>query len=227
MHGANPQTRTKSPSPTWGGARGRGVRSYGVEVADSRATLAAGVLDVCLHCDYQAITTSVESFSLLLLNPPYDWEAGEAGVKKSRQEYVFLRNTLRRLMPGGILVYIVPLAAITQEKVAKFLSNHFSNIDVFTLPSEEFELFHQVVLFGVHKPLGKIAPVDRGLQRAIRTAPRLRGGAPCQLIERGAGSFGARQRPQRRAIRLQRRLRKTINHCVGQFERQRIAPRLG
>jgi hypothetical protein len=129
-----------------------------VEVADSRATLAAGVLDVCLHCDYQAITTSVESFSLLLLNPPYDWEAGEAGVKKSRQEYVFLRNTLRRLMPGGILVYIVPLAAITQEKVAKFLSNHFSNIDVFTLPSEEFELFHQVVLFGVRKPEPEAEP---------------------------------------------------------------------
>ncbi|HMN26688.1 MAG TPA: DUF6094 domain-containing protein [Caldilineaceae bacterium] len=134
------------------------VHSYGIEVADSRAGTAAQVLDHCLHADYQEVTTRVEAFSLLLLNPPYDWESGEAGVKKNRLEYTFLRNTLRRLMPSGVLVYLVPLAAISEEKVARFLSNHFEQIKVFSLPADEFEVFHQVVLFAVRKAEPEAAP---------------------------------------------------------------------
>jgi type I restriction-modification system DNA methylase subunit len=48
------------------------VQSYGIELADSRAPLAANVLDQVLHADYRDANLSQYAWGLLYLNPPYD-----------------------------------------------------------------------------------------------------------------------------------------------------------
>jgi hypothetical protein len=125
------------------------VRSYGIELADSRAPLAATALDQVLHADYRDANLSQYAWGLLFLNPPYDHEAGNAGTAKNRQEYSFLRDTLIRLQNGGILVYIVPIQLFAQEKVCRVLAANFDQISVWRLPDEEFDMFDQVVLFGI------------------------------------------------------------------------------
>src|SRR5262245_12951209 len=51
------------------------VTTYGIELADARAPLAAQVLDHLLHADYRDAHLSQFAWGLQLLNPPYDFEA--------------------------------------------------------------------------------------------------------------------------------------------------------
>jgi hypothetical protein len=131
------------------------VESYGIELADTRAPLAANVLDHLLHADYREVNLSQFGWGLLFLNPPYDHEAGNAGTAKNRQEYTFLRDTLVRLQNGGVLVYLVPIGLLEQEKVCRVLAANLDRISVWRLPDDEFEQFDQIVLFGIarDKPL--------------------------------------------------------------------------
>lgn len=132
------------------------VQTYGVELSDTRAPLAADVLDQCICADWADITCSHKSISLLWLNPPYDDEVGEKETRKRRLEYIFLQNTLKVLQTGGLLVYIVPLKLLQQKNVAKFLAGYFEGLRIYKLPGGEFERFGQVVLFGYRKPSGSL-----------------------------------------------------------------------
>jgi len=135
---------------------GTQVQTYGVELSDTRAPLAAEVLDQCICADWADITCSHKSISLLWLNPPYDDEVGEKDTRKRRLEYIFLQNTLKVLQTGGLLVYIVPLKLLTQTNVAKFLVGYFEQLQIYKLPGSEFERFGQIVLFGYRKPSGSL-----------------------------------------------------------------------
>lgn len=130
-------------------ATGATVTTYGIELADARAPLAAQCLDHLLHADYQEVVMSQSAWGLLFLNPPYDHEAGNTGTAKSRQEYTFLRNTLRCLQGSGVLVYIVPIQLLAQEKVCRLLAANFERLSVWRLPDDEFDQFDQVVIFGI------------------------------------------------------------------------------
>jgi hypothetical protein len=72
-------------------SRRTGEKAFGIE------TLQANTLDV--RCP-------VESLSLLYLNPPYDFEAGQTG--NQQLELVFLEHTFRWLKPGGVLIFVIP-----------------------------------------------------------------------------------------------------------------------
>lgn len=137
-------------------SHGAQVRTYGVELSDTRAPLAADVLDQCICADWADITCSHKSISLLWLNPPYDDEVGEKETRKRRLEYIFLQNTLKVLQTGGLLVYIVPLKLLQLKNVAKFLVGYFEGLRIYKLLGGEFERFGQVVLFGYRKPSGSL-----------------------------------------------------------------------
>ena len=130
---------------------GAKAQTYGVELSYSRHALAKDVLTECLAADWADVTVAHKSFSLLYLNPPYDTEAGKAGVHKRRLEYVFLQNTLKTLQPGGLLIYIVPLRLMTLANVAKFLAGYFEKISIYKLPEGEYERFGQAVVFAYRK----------------------------------------------------------------------------
>ncbi|MFW8159790.1 DUF6094 domain-containing protein, partial [Klebsiella pneumoniae] len=77
-----------------------GARGFGVELSRERAKRAAA-RGVRVHRG-DAFHFGGEGFSLLWLNPPYDHGEGE------RLEVAFLRHWTEALLPGGVLVYIIP-----------------------------------------------------------------------------------------------------------------------
>jgi hypothetical protein len=163
--------------------QGTQVQTYGVELSDTRAPLAADVLDQCICADWADITCSHKSISLLWLNPPYDDEVGEKETRKRRLEYIFLQNTLKVLQSGGLLVYLVPLKLLQQTNVAKFLAGYFDGLRIYKLPGGEFERFGQVVVFGYRKAAGSLDEAELAkLQQQARLEHLQELDATCQVF---------------------------------------------
>ena len=127
------------------------IETYGVEVSDVRAPIAAERLDKCICADWSTMAASHRAFSVLLLNPPYDNEHGNNGEAKQRLEYTFLRETLDQLMVDGVLVYIVPVAILANDRVRRVLAANFHGLKAYKLPEGEYEQFRQCVIFGYRR----------------------------------------------------------------------------
>jgi hypothetical protein len=94
---------------------------------------------------------SQRAFSLLYLNPPYDWSIKDDDMAPGeRYELAFLRDTFKYLIPFGVLIYLIPHHRL-DKKIAQILAWHFSDVKVFRFPAEEYERFSQIVIFGVLK----------------------------------------------------------------------------
>ena len=138
--------------------------TYGIELDRERGITAQRNLYECLIGDCQTAMVSRHFASLLLLNPPYDWSAaGDALDKSERYERTFLRDTIKSLRPGGVLIYLIPLRRL-DRKVARMLSHRFEKIRLFRLPAELYRRFHQVVVFGVAR--AKLKP-DEAIHRYL------------------------------------------------------------
>ena len=87
-----------------------GAKTYGIEIDKARAKKAKELLGNVLKCGYEQAFVSNSAFSLLFLNPPYDWEAGDES--NERKEKVFLKNTVKYLQPLGLLVGGVPVELV-------------------------------------------------------------------------------------------------------------------
>ena len=71
------------------------AETYGIEIDVERGDKARNVLTRCLIVDYQNTRISHSTFSLLWLNPPYDWSAREDDIETSeRYERTFLRDCI-------------------------------------------------------------------------------------------------------------------------------------
>ena len=81
-------------------------KRYGVELDSHRALEARTILDEVIQGNAFDAKAPVESFSLLYLNPPYDFEVGEG--ENQRMEKLFLDVFFRWLKPGGVLVMVRP-----------------------------------------------------------------------------------------------------------------------
>ncbi len=120
---------------------------YGVELDAGRAeqSRTKGIEVIQGNCfDAQC---PVESFSLIYLNPPYDFEISEQ--KSQRMEKLFLEHVHRWLIRGGILVFVVPAKRITD--CAALLSRDFRDARVYRLTETESARYKQVVLLGVRR----------------------------------------------------------------------------
>ena len=127
------------------------AETYGIEVDLDRGNKARDILNRCLITDYQNTRISHGSFSLLWLNPPYDWATRDSEIEKSeRYERTFLRDCVCYLRPKGILVYLIPQRRL-EGQIARMLSYRFENISVFRFPEESYKKFRQLVIFGVLK----------------------------------------------------------------------------
>lgn len=127
------------------------AKTYGVELDNERGKQAQDKLTQCLITDYQNTRISNSSFSLLWLNPPYDWSSRDNETETSeRYELTFLRNCFLYLCLKGILVYLIPQQRL-DKKIAQILSYRFENISVFRFPEQEYKSFKQLVIFGILK----------------------------------------------------------------------------
>ena len=127
------------------------AETYGIEIDKKRGREAQRKLSKCLITDYKATQITPKFASLLWLNPPYDWAARKGELETSeRYERTFLRDTVKYLIPGGILVYLIPLTRLDRT-IGKMLSYRFENIRLCKFTEGLYQQFRQIVLFGVLK----------------------------------------------------------------------------
>ena len=126
--------------------------TYGVELDHQRAEESKSRLHHLLRCGIEETRIQHRSCSLVFLNPPYDEFTleEESETKTERQERTFLRMTVPYLIPGGMLVYIIPQNRL-DKSIARLLASRFERISVFRFPDPEYADFRQIVLFGVRK----------------------------------------------------------------------------
>jgi len=118
---------------------------YGIELDSYRAEAASKVLDHVIQGDALGAHARVESFGLTYCNPPFDAEFGESG--NQRFEVLFLSHFARWLVPGGVLIYVVPAQQLAG--CAHVLASHFRDVQVFRLESPECILYELIVVFAI------------------------------------------------------------------------------
>lgn len=136
---------------------------YANELDESRA-------DVCRSLGFTAVAcgdaiselkANENHFSLLYLNPVYDFE----GEGEGRTEWKFLR-TLRFLQNDGVLVYVVPLSVLQRKDFVEKLPLRLKDITVCRFPDAEFASFGQAVLFA-RRRVGRVQAEFENYRRQI------------------------------------------------------------
>ena len=127
--------------------QGSGARLYGIELDSYRAEQAAAVAHQVIRGDAFNVHCPVESFSLLYLNPPYDFECSDG--QNRRMEQLFLAQFFRSLKPGGVLILVVPGNKL--HVCNQILALNFRNKSAYRLSEPECIKYKQVVLFGVRR----------------------------------------------------------------------------
>ena len=131
-----------------------GVVMYGVELDKGRATKAQQVLHHCINAPIESMVISNQAFSLLWLNPPYDFGLKSFDEDKaSRKELEELQRNVNYLQEGGILIYIIPSYRFSDKRIARFLSIHFEHVAIarFTDENEDYDQYKQAVFIGKKK----------------------------------------------------------------------------
>ena len=142
-------------------------KTYGVELDLQRYTEAQAMLNHTIHADALTETRiSNEYFSLLFLNPPYDWEQESEETyysNSTRYELSFLQKYTEKLRPDGILVFIVPFSFLSRYSCCSFLTSNYSHIKIFKFPAELYKPSKQIVIFARKQTL----PYDHQLFKTI------------------------------------------------------------
>src|SRR5581483_7454677 len=131
-------------------AAAAGCDVYGVEINTERAKRAKKLLSKVVAGDLFSVKARPGAFSILYLNPPYDFDADNG-----RAELSFLKHTVPYLTPGGLLLFLLPQARIT-TRIARVLSAYFRDLRIRKFPAQEFEAFGQIVITGIKKAHAEI-----------------------------------------------------------------------
>lgn len=123
--------------------------TYGVELDGIRRVEAEKRIKRVGFGSFFASRVSYECFHGIFLNPPYLSLMGENGAKV-RSEKRFLVESMYNLMPGGVMIYIIPYYRLTMD-ICTILCNNFKDISVYRFLDSEFSKFKQVVVFGIKK----------------------------------------------------------------------------
>jgi tRNA1(Val) A37 N6-methylase TrmN6 len=128
-------------------AEGVNAKRYGVELDSYRAAEARRSLEEVIQGSAFDTNAPVESFSLVYLNPPYDFEIGEG--KNQRMERLFLEHVGRWVRPGGVLVMVVPYDRVYECR--SVLTPQFRDKTILRLREPEATAYKQVVVFGIRR----------------------------------------------------------------------------
>ena len=120
---------------------------YGIDVDANRTEQARALGVETLQADTMDVRCPPEAVSLLYLNPPYDWEAGESN--NQRLESVFLEHAYRWLKVGGVLLFVIPQLRLA--KCARLLSEQFVDLRVFRLTEPACVQFKQIVVIATRR----------------------------------------------------------------------------
>jgi predicted RNA methylase len=126
---------------------GARARRYGVELDAFRSEAARKALDEVIQGSAFDTHAPVESFSLVYLNPPYDFEIGEG--KNQRMERLFLEHVGRWVRAGGVLVMVISFDRVYDCRGV--LTLQFRDKAIYRLTEPEAVAYQQVVVFGVRR----------------------------------------------------------------------------
>ena len=122
------------------------AKTYGIELDTQRAAAADKNLDrVLCGSIYETVIRPLECFSMLYLNPPYDYEDGE------RMEYLFLKHSYKWLAEVGLLVYLVPEHILKIKKISDWIARRYEEIQVYRFSRGDYPNFKQAALFGIKR----------------------------------------------------------------------------
>ncbi len=144
-------------------AQGHHCNTYGVELDESRAQQAQLQLHRVGIGSYFHCRVSHEAFHGLFLNPPY-LSVMEEGGSRSRHEKRFLVDSLKTLLYGGLLIYVIPYYRLTAD-ICRILSDNFANLTVWKFTEDEFQKFKQIAVVGVRKPRTEDSQSAKELER--------------------------------------------------------------
>lgn len=130
---------------------GQNAFSYGIEIDSTRAEKAVNRLTRVGFGSYFFSRISLNAFHCLFLNPPYLSVPSEHGSR--RLEKAFLADSLRHLMYGGLLVYIIPYYRLTDD-IASVLTSNFNELQIYRFLPREFQRFNQIAILGKRKKYG-------------------------------------------------------------------------
>lgn len=134
-------------------ADGNNCYTYGVELDECRAEEAQTRLHRVGMGSFFHSRISSEAFHAMLLNPPYLSVLNENGGR-TRHEKRFLIESMGHLMPGGLLIYIIPYFRLTPD-VCRILSDNFTDLSVWRFTDGEFRKFKQAAVLGLRKRRGE------------------------------------------------------------------------
>src|SRR6266851_7358574 len=126
-------------------ASDKNVQPCGVELDAGRAEQARTSGIEVIHGNCFDVQCPVESFSLIYLNPPYDFEIGEE--KSQRMERLFLDHVYRWLKRGGVLVLVIPRDYI--RDCGQILAYQFRDVRVYSLTEPDSVKYKQIAVLGV------------------------------------------------------------------------------
>lgn len=126
---------------------GREILRCGIELDAGRADQARNKGTEVIHGSCFDVQCPVESFSLVYLNPPYDFEISED--KSERMERLFLEHVYRWLKRGGVLVMVIPGRYLAN--CSQVLAHQFRDVRVYRLTEAECMKYKQVVVMGVRR----------------------------------------------------------------------------
>ncbi|MGO9271079.1 MAG: DUF6094 domain-containing protein [Terriglobia bacterium] len=166
---------------------------YGIELDAYRAEQARLVTDETIQGSCFDVQCAVESFSLVYLNPPYDYEMGHEVSETAcrRTEPLFLEHCYRWLKPAGVLVLVIPGDRLAQ--CGNVLAGQFRDVRRYRLTEAESVRYKQVVLFGVRRGCRRTGRERERLQDSDISRARLQYARMAKKCGRTAGSsFRAR-----------------------------------
>ena len=132
--------------------RGLSIQTYGVELDKRRAEKAKQNLDIVVESSIESMVISHDVFGMVYLNPPYDMTMlGMGDEKTDRKEYTELVRNTRYLMPGGLMVYVIPSYRFADKKISRFLSTNFEDIAMTRFSEEDYDDFRQCIFIGRRK----------------------------------------------------------------------------
>lgn len=128
------------------------IETYGVELDKARHDLAAEVLHHTVNAPIESMVIQNESFSLVFLNPPYDWSMkGIGDYNAQRKEFIELQRNTRYLKPRGIMIFVIPSYRFADKQISRFLATHFEQSAIMKFTEQDYHDFRQCVFIGVKK----------------------------------------------------------------------------
>lgn len=154
-----------------------GAQLFGIEISAERAAVARQRLGASNTYSTQIMTSAFEavhippaSFSLILCNPPY-----LLTNSKKRAEYTIVSAAGEALVPGGIMVAIIPARSAWDGLMINHWCRWYENIRIWKFPDQvtpedesAFENFSQICVVGRRR--AEMVEIDPALREHLQGA---------------------------------------------------------